>query len=690
MKKALSGLLLFCNVVFAMTQDNTGYVKIKSLQDVQNVYPTSVQAIQERQKKSQEQLKAAVDQITALAPDQLNKNTVLQAYDSATIFSSDTVMQIDSISQCSPEKEVREVGVKAVEDLQKFAIETVSGNRKLFQQFQLYADTVAPQENLTGPEQLFLTDILDGFKRDGMMLQGEEFKEVQTLKKDLAAIGVQFIKNINDDTSSVEVDRSGLEGIKEDFIDELEKTPEEKYVLKADYPTVAMVMDNCSVASTREQLWRAYQNRSYPQNDSVLETMMKKRHELAQRLGFKSYAHYAMADKMIADPDKAKRLQADILPQALSKTKQMVEIMKKDLPESVALAPEGQFEPWDLAYTRNQYNKIHNQFDELEFAEYFSMEHTIEGLFDIYKQFFGLKFENVPGQHGWHEDVTLVKVQGEDGTLLGYVYLDMFPREEKFNHAQQLDGVNGHIDQDGKRYPAVCVLMCNFTKPTKEKPSLLLYDEVVTFFHEFGHGLHTLLGAQKLANQSGAQVKEDFVEMPSQFLENWLEDENVLCSLGRHYKTGQPVPKELVQKKLQILKDETCMAELRQIQYGLLALDLFDEKEDKNKDLLVKKNTHLCRPFIKYYPDFHPLHAWMHLDCYGPCYYGYLWARMLGADIFKKVKEKGLLNREVGRDYVEKIIAPGGSRDPQAMVCDFLGREPNQEAFLEKSGFATG
>ena len=294
------------------------------------------------------------------------------------------------------------------------------------------------------------------------------------------------------------------------------------YRLGTDYPTFIPVMENCTVESTRHALWKIFVNRAYPRNSVVLKEIIALRDELATLLGFASYAHFNLDDEMAKNPETVDRFLDEIIIKCQPKVKQEIDLLLASLPVGIRLTDDGKMLPWDVSFIKESYKKRYLDIDEQKIAEYFPLEHTLSQLLDIYEQFFSITFKPVQLSGLWHKDVTGIAVFDAAGKqLLGYLILDLFPRPYKYTHACEICIVKARNVQN-VRFPAVAVVLANFSQPTATRPALLQRSAVRTFFHEFGHALHEVLGATQLASLAGTNVKRDFVEMPSQMLEEWL------------------------------------------------------------------------------------------------------------------------------------------------------------------------
>ncbi len=406
-------------------------------------------------------------------------------------------------------------------------------------------------------------------------------------------------------------------------------------------------------------------------------------------MGFDSFAALNLDSQMVKVPERAEQFLTDLIARAREKAELELKAFIEELPESVTLMADGKVKAWDVPYLKIKYKEKHFNIDELKISEYFPMQQTIDALLDIYHQFMGVTFKEVPISGMWHEDVRLIEVYDKKGTqLLGYLFLDLYPRSNKYSHAAHAGLIQAMILPDGKRIPDVSVVMANFPKPTKDKPSLLMRADVRTFFHEFGHAMHALLGATQMGSFSGTSVKTDFVEMPSQMLEEWLWDKDIIKKVSHHYKTGEPLPDDVINNIVALKRYDSGNFVQTQSRYSQLSLDLYKAGEDKDpykiqEDLIAK-----IHPRIFFGPEYHMHASFGHLTGYGAKYYGYLWSKVFALDLFEEIKKHGLLNPQIGERYVQEVIGKGGSKDPNELLKNFLGREPCQDAFIKDLGLS--
>jgi thimet oligopeptidase len=474
--------------------------------------------------------------------------------------------------------------------------------------------------------------------------------------------------------------REGLQGLDDEFINTLKRTDAGEYILGIDYPTYFKVMEQCSVEATRMRSFQLFNNRAYPVNKTILESILSKRKQRAALVGYDSYAAYDIANQMAQNPATVEQFLRNLLMRTVEKEEQE---LRRIAGNAILQEP---LKPWNIAYLKDQYKKEHYALDENKLREYFPMEKTVDGLMRIYEQFFGLRFVRAAKTCLWHDDVYALEVyEQKNNTLLGIFILDLYPRPYKFSHAAHITIVPAVITQQNQCFPEISVVMANFPPSTAETPSLLLRSDVRTFFHEFGHAIHALLGRTRVASYSGTSVKQDFVEMPSQMLEEWLWNPEILRILSSHYRTGEPLSHETISQIVQLKQFDAAMQVRTQGRYALLSLYVH-QQEAVDLDALLKTINATYAPHIAWDPDNHFYTSFGHLTGYSAKYYGYLWSKVFALDLFGEIKKTGLLDTATGRRYADMILAPGGSKPPQLLLQAFLGREPRIDAFIKDIG----
>ncbi len=602
------------------------------------------------------------------------------------------VMSIISLSQMIyPEKELRDAAQQLEMELQNFFVDTLSLNKDIYITFMDYVNGNKAQEHLNPEEEFYISESLKDFKRSGYDLPEEQQTKLKELQKELAQLTQHFEINIAKDVRSITVSRNDLLGLTDEQVAPFLNPETNTYTLKTDYPTMDLVLENCTVESTRKALWKEFNNRAHPENSEILKKVINVRHNIAQLLGYPSYAHCNLDDSMAGNPERVKKFLQEIEQRAHSKAENEFEAFTRELPQGITLTSQGKLKPWDARYVMSHYKKKHAAIDERAIAEYFPLEKTIEALLELYEEFLNLQFEQIDikklphTDRLWHNDVKLIKASSKN-QLLGYLFLDLHPRDNKYTHACHGSMIHALRDKNGNRIvPAVSIVIANFPKAIGEKPALLLRHDVNTFFHEFGHAVHALCAATELNAFSGTHVKRDFVELPSQMLEEWLWQPEVLKRISGHYKSGIKLHDELIAALITIKNIDTGMFIKRQLSLAYLSLACFNERVDDDMKQEYQLLFERLMPYQEYCPEENFIASFGHLMGYGAQYYGYLWSKVFALDLFDYIKQQGL-SCEVGARYRDMVIGMGGSKDPYALLCDFLGREPNSDAFFNDMG----
>ena len=659
---------------------------LKTEADLAVLFPHTVQELKDRTASSIDDAKKRLATILAVPAEERTYENTAYAFDQLCAFSPLAIWGsvVELVSMVYTDAAMRDEAREESKKITAFFVDEISNNKPLYEALKTYVANT--KEDLSQEQRYFLKETLSDFKRGGLDLSDDKRAKVATLKKDLVDLGLEFEMNVASDNKTIEVTKEELAGLRDDVIANLKKTDDGKYIVGTDYPTYIPTMEDCRVEETRKKLYRAFENRAYPVNEGVLKTVIAKRDELAHELGYASFADLDLEDQMTKHPKVALNFLDELLKRCGPKEEAEFKAMAADLPESVTLMPDGKLKPWDRGYVRAQYKKKQFNLDERAVAEYFPMEKTLKSLFEIYQEFLGLTFKIKPATNLWHEDVQVIEAY--DGTtqkLLGYLLIDLHPRPNKYTHACHGSVVPSVILIDGTEPYAVSLVIANFPKSTGTKPSLLRRDDVTTFFHEFGHALHGLLGRTTIASCAGTRVKRDFVEMPSQMLEEWMMEKDVLKRVSSHYVTGEPLSDELINNIIASKHFDTGSFLQRQAYLSLVSLAYFQAGADKDVAAIMRDISIATRPNSAYDDQTHMYAAFGHLTNYGPKYYGYMWSKVFALDLFSVIKAHHF-SREIGKKYVAEVLSKGGSKDPMDLLVAFLGREPRQDAFFKDMG----
>ncbi len=559
-------------------------------------------------------------------------------------------------------------------------------------------EVYSQKENLTlTPEQTTLLDKkYKGFSRNGANLADDEKEVLRAIDKESSTLKLKFGEHILAETNAFEMhltnvaDLKGLpEGVVEAAAQTAKQNKKEGWVFTLDYPSYVPFLTYADNRELRKKMAIAFGKRGFQNNEfnneEIVLKIAKLRYQRAQLLGYDTHAHFVLEERMSGTPQKV----TDFLREMLAKAKPVAQQEFKTL-TNFAKELDGitQLEKWDGSYYSEKLKQKLFNLDDEKLKPYFKLENVLNGAFAVAQKLFGLTFKQVDIIEVYHEDVKTYEVYDENENFVALFYADFHPRKGKRNGAW-MTSFKGQQIKDGKNDRPHISNVCNFTKPTETKPSLLTFNEVTTLFHEFGHGLHGMLANTTYPSLSGTSVFWDFVELPSQIMENWCFEKEALSLFATHYETGELIPMEYITKIKESASFQEGMATLRQLSFGLLDMSWHggnptDVKNVKDYESLAFENT-------KLYPDVAEncmSVAFSHIfqGGYSSGYYSYKWAEVLDADAFEVFKDKGLLNRDIGKQFADTILSKGGTEHPMTLYKRFRGQEPTPDALLKRAG----
>jgi peptidyl-dipeptidase Dcp len=550
--------------------------------------------------------------------------------------------------------------------------------------------------NLT-PEQTTLLDKkYKSFSRNGANLPEDKKDQLREIDKELSKLSLQFGENVLAETNAFELhltDETDLAGLPEGTIEAARLLAKEKgkegWIFTLDHPSYVPFLTYADNRELRKKMAiafgaKAFQNNEFDNQQNVLK-IAKLRFERANLLGYKTHAHFVLEERMAQSPEKVFSFLNDLLAKAKPAA-------QKEFAELTAFAKEldgiEQLEKWDGAYYSEKLKQQLFNLDDEKLKPYFQLEKVLEGAFTVAQKLYGLTFTEVFDIDKYHEEVTTYEVKDAENNLVSIFYADFFPRKGKRNGAWMTSFKSQSIKDGVNERPHISNV-CNFTKPTETKPSLLTFNEVTTLFHEFGHGLHGMLANTTYPSLSGTSVYWDFVELPSQIMENWCYEPEALALFANHYETGEIIPIEYVQKIKESASFQEGMATLRQLSFGLLDMAWHGQDPTNITDLKAFETEQFANTQL--YPDVKEnamSTAFSHIfqGGYSSGYYSYKWAEVLDADAFEYFQEKGIFNAEVATKFKENVLSKGGTEHPMTLYKRFRGQEPKPEALLKRAG----
>ena len=660
--------------------ESAPFSKIKN----EDYKPAFIQAIEEA--------KAEIDAITANPEAPTFANTI-----EAMELSGEKLGRISSIffnlNSAETNDEIQEIAQEVSPLLSEFGND-VRLNQDLFERIKVVYNQ-KDSLNLTDEQAYLLEKKYKGFSRNGANLNEEDKNKLRGIDKQLAMLSLQFGQNVLAETNAYELiitDENDLKGLPQYAIDQAKADAEQKnhegWLITLQAPSYIPFMQYAENRELREKLFRAngvkaYQNNEF-NNEENVKNIVKLRHERAKILGYKTHADYVLEERMAKTPTTV----LDFLNDLLTKAKPFAE---KEIEELTAFAKETDgietLQRWDHAYYAEKLKQKKFSLSDEELKPYFQLENVIQGAFDVATKLYGITFKEIHNIDKYNDEVTTYEVLDKNGAFLSLLYADFFPRAGKRPGAwmtsyREASNVNGNTKR-----PHVSIV-CNFTKPTKDTPSLLTFQEVTTLFHEFGHALHGMLPNTTYESLSGTNVYWDFVELPSQFYENFCYEPEALKLFAKHYQTGEIIPQELIEK----VKASSSFMEgyqtVRQLSFGLLdmayhANDLAEINDLQQFEKETFKQTELYPEIDKNMMSTSFSHIFQ--GGYSSGYYSYKWAEVLDADAFAFFQETGIFNPETAQKFY-KLLSSGGTVEPMKLYEEFRGHKPTADALLKRAG----
>lgn len=642
-------------------------------------------------------IKQGLSDIDAIVNNKENPtfSNTIEALEKAGSILEVIEMSFSNLNQAETSDEMQNLAKEIYPKLSEYGNDILL-NKNLF----LKVEAVYKQKNtlnLTVEQNTLLEKTYKGFVRNGSGLSDDKKTELREIDKELSNYNLTYSENVLAESNEFELvitNQSDLKGLPEGIIEAAKITASEKgkdkaWVFTLDFPSYGPFMMYAENRELREKMFKAYGSKSFKNNkfdnQHVLKQIASLRHKRANLLGYKSHANFVLEERMAQTPEKVLSFLNDLLNNALPFAKKEIDELKE---YSKSIGGPNELKKWDVAYYSEKLKKEKFSIDNELLRPYFKLENVIQGAFDTATKLYGLTFTKRNDIQVYHKDVTVYEVKDLNGKFISILYADFFPRPGKRQGAWMTSFNNQRIVNDINQRPHISIV-CNFTKPTDSKPSLLTFDEVTTLFHEFGHALHGMCANGQYGSLSGTNVFWDFVELPSQLMENWCYEKECLDLFAKHYETNETINSELIQKIVDSSNFQSGLATLRQIGFGLLDMAWHSQNPEnisniKQFETQILEKTELF-PIVD---ETCTSCSFSHIfpGGYSSGYYSYKWAEVLDADAFEAFKDVGIFDANTSKSFLNNILSKGGSEHPSVLYNRFRGREADPKALLRRSG----
>lgn len=602
-----------------------------------------------------------------------------------------------NINECMTSDQLQQIYMEIIPDLTAYGND-VSMNPLLFAKVkEVYdqRDDIA----LTTEQRMLLEKTYKSFIRSGALLEGAAKEEYRKVSEELSMLTNQYQMNVLAEQNAFFLNitnKKDLAGLPDYVIaaarEEAKARKQKGWTFTLQYPSFSPFMQYADNRDLREKMWRASafeaNNNNDKDNKEIARKIANLRLRMAQLLGYSSYAEYALEERMAQNPQIVNKFINDLFEASMPFAEKEV---KEVQDYANAHGFVGQIQRWDFSYWSEKLKNDKYAMDPSMFKPYFKLENVKKGVFDLADRLYNIEFRENNQIEKYHPDVTVYEVYDKaDGKFLAVLYMDFFPRESKRSGAWMTAFREQYIDENGNDVRPLIQLVCNFTKPTSKEPSLLTFDEVNTFLHEFGHCLHGIFASGTYQSISGTSVYRDFVELPSQIMENFATEKEFLDMFAVHYKTGEKIPQELIDKLIASQRYLAGYMSVRQLSFGMIDMAWHTITSPYTGDVIaMEKNAIAKTELMPVVENSVMTTSFGHIFAggYAAGYYGYKWAEVLDADAFAAFKEKGIFNREVSTSFRKNILSQGGKKHPMELYKAFRGHEPTNEALLRRCGF---
>jgi thimet oligopeptidase len=639
--------------------------------------------VKEATQKSIKTAKESLNKIFEIDTKERNFENTMRASDNLYNELMRVNESISLLAYVHPNDDIRNECLASTSEFGKFFNE-IALNEELYKAVKDYSKSDEALK-LVGAEKKYLKETIEEFERNGFSLPKEKRDQLKIIQDKLSDLGIKFDSNISTYEDFLIATEEEIDGLPDDYKN-AHRQEEGTYKIGLEYPSYVPFMKYSKSDKARKELTFKYKNTAADKNLDIIKEIFIEREKVAKLLGYKTYAEYRTENRMAKNPkniwDFENKLKEKVRIKAERDYEELLVVKRKYTGDKNVKS----IESWEVAFYNNLLLEEKYELDNQKLKEYFEVGQVIDGLFQIAQHLYGVKFEEKENPSVWCDEVKFYEVK-ENDKLIARFYLDLYPRKNKYNHAAMFGMIPGKKLGDVYQIPTAS-LVCNFPKATDNTPALMLHNDVETFFHEFGHLMHDLLTKAELATQSGTNVARDFVEMPSQIFENWAWNYEALTLFAKHYKTGEILPKELHEKMLAAKNVGSGLHVLQQIFYGILDMtfhDKYNPNGSKSTTELVKELQNEITLY-KFQEGTHFEAGFGHLNGYAAGYYSYLWALVFADDMFSVFEKEGVMNQKTGLKLRKVVLERGSTLDEMEIVKEFLGREPNEKAFLKSIG----
>ena len=652
-------------------------------QSVLDVFPKNVDQVKALKNRSIAVMNEMIESLQDRSSKKSTFHNTVRLYDNAQFKFTMNLQILSTLAMLSGDGRLRLAAQDAITQLHHYQADTLIRSSSLLHAFENYAQHGNDDQSKTAATRSFLQKSIQRLEHEGANLSPKVIAKLKKLAKEIDHLEGQFSANcMNHHHKTIDCHRDELAGVPEAL---LHRCVEHGnfYSIPLTYDAFFAVLENCTNAATRQKIFFAFNKRAYPVNQHVLEKLIKKRNEYAQLVGYKNFAEYDCSLQMIGSVQRAQDFIYEMVEQTNKIVKKEFASLIKELPTSVILSSSGKLQPWDEAFVKNAYRKKHFNIDAQALAQYFPLSHVVDQLQQQFGRFFALSFDQVSSDGLWDKHLICLRVRLlKTSEIIGYLIFDLYARPGKSEQASQMSVIPTIQDDCNLACSGVSVVVANLERPVAGQEKLLELHDVKILLHEFGHALHELFGATQFVDVAGTKGPRDFLEVPSQLLEMWMDDPATIKAFSKHYQTKKQLSNDVIGKIIAAEKfgrasflQRQCLLSLISLQFGML-------DASSNSHELVGTLYTSVRCDVEYNSDDYFETAFDHLVNYGAHYYGYVWSQVLAAGLFEYVCKHGITNTKVGQKLYDSLLSHGGSQDPHMLLELLLGTTVTKQSLL--------